>query len=66
MGTRDKSVRERAREAERYREAATAALDQLQWCINYLHRIRKSELADRLQQNRDQILGQLQRIGTQD
>jgi hypothetical protein len=42
-------------DAERYREAAEAALDQLDWCIGYLHRIRKSPLADALARNRSEI-----------
>ena len=41
--------------AERYREAAEAALDQLDWCIGYLHRIRKSPLADAVARNRSEI-----------
>lgn len=50
----DKSQHQRI-EAERYREAAEAALDQLDWCIGYLHRIRKSPLADALARNRSEI-----------
>ena len=42
-------------DAERYREAAEATLDQLDWCIGYLHRIRKSALADALARNRSEI-----------
>jgi hypothetical protein len=42
-------------DAERYREAAEAALDQLDWCVGYLHRIRKPELAEALAQNRSEI-----------
>ena len=42
-------------DAERYREAAEATLDQLDWCIGYLHRIRKSALADALSRNRSEI-----------
>ena len=37
--------REPDRELERYREAAWAALDQLEWCINYLHWVRKPDIA---------------------
>ena len=59
MDTREKSVRDRAREAKRYREAAELALDQLQWAINYLYRIRKSALAERLERNREHILVEL-------
>jgi len=43
-------------ETQRYREAATRALDQLQWTVGYLHRIRKPELARALERNRKQIL----------
>jgi hypothetical protein len=53
VDTRDKSVRDRAQEAERYRAAAELALDQLQWCINYLYRIRKPALARQLKRNRE-------------
>jgi hypothetical protein len=42
-------------EAERYRAAAEAALDQLDWCISYLHRIRKSPIATALAQNQSEI-----------
>jgi hypothetical protein len=63
VDTPDKSVREREQEAERYREAAELALEQLQWCVGYLHQIRKHTLANRLKHNREQILDQLRRIG---
>jgi hypothetical protein len=33
--------RELAREIERYRQAALDALSQLEWCIDYLHGLRK-------------------------
>jgi hypothetical protein len=46
-------------DAERYREAAEAALDQLDWCIGYLHRIRKSAIADALARNRSEIRSRL-------
>jgi hypothetical protein len=59
MDTREKSVRDRAREARRYREAAELTLDQLQWAINYLYRIRKSAIAERLERNREHILAEL-------
>jgi hypothetical protein len=42
-------------DAERYREAAEATLEQLDWCIGYLHRIRKPALADALARNRAEI-----------
>jgi hypothetical protein len=48
-------------EAERFREAADEALQQLDWCIGYLHGIRKSQLSYRLAQNRDYIKKNLMR-----
>ena len=42
-------------EAERYRVAAEAALDQLDWCIAYFHRIRKSPIATAIARNRSEI-----------
>ena len=42
-------------DAERYREAAEATLDQLDWCIGYLHRIRKPAIADALARNQSEI-----------
>jgi hypothetical protein len=51
--------RDRDFEIERYREAATQTLDQLEWCINYLYRIRKDRIAKGLERNRSQILARL-------
>jgi hypothetical protein len=48
--------RELDREIERYREAAWGALDQLEWCISYLHRLRKGDIARALARNRSQIV----------
>ena len=42
-------------EIERYRRAAEETLDQLDWCVNYLHRIRKPEIADAIARNRTSI-----------
>jgi hypothetical protein len=64
VNARNKSVRDRAQEAERYREAAELALDQLGWCVNYLYRIRKPTLAERLDRNREFILAGLRRNGS--
>ena len=64
MDAGNKSVRERAQEAKRYREAAELALEQLRWSINYLYRIRKPALAERLERNREHILAGLRRIGS--
>ena len=38
-------------EASRYRRAADETLDQLEWCVNYLYRIRKPRIAAVLDQN---------------
>jgi hypothetical protein len=51
-------------ETERYKQAAEDALQQLDWCIGYLHGIRKSELSARLAQNRTQIKRKLMREPT--
>lgn len=56
--SRDRSRAEEA-EAERYRVAAEAALEQLDWCIAYLHRIKKSPIASALARNQSQIRRQL-------
>ena len=42
-------------DAERYRRAAEEALEQIDFCIRYLRRIQKRQLAARLAQNRDWI-----------
>ena len=44
------------REIERYQEAAISALEQLEWIVGYLHKIRKPELAQVLDRNRKQIM----------
>jgi hypothetical protein len=44
---------------ERYREAATHALDQLEWCVEYLYRLGKPDIARALERNRRQILDRL-------
>jgi hypothetical protein len=48
--------RELDRESERYRRAAVEALGQLEWCIDYLHGLRRSEIARALSRNRKQII----------
>lgn len=47
---------QKGQEAQQYREAADAALEQLDWCVNYLHRIRKHSIADALSRNRTMIV----------
>ena len=42
-------------EAERYRKAAEDALQQLDWCIGYLHGIRKGKISIALARNRSYI-----------
>ena len=51
---RDRDGKER--ELERYREAALVALEQLEWCIDYLRTIRKGSIAHALDQNRRTII----------
>jgi hypothetical protein len=42
-------------ECERYRRAAEDALQQLDWCIGYLHGIRKTRISRALARNRSHI-----------
>ena len=42
-------------EASRYRQAAEDALQQLDWCIGYLHGIRKMQISRALARNRNHI-----------
>jgi hypothetical protein len=46
-------------EVERYRRAAEDALQQLDWCIGYLHGIRKTEISRALSRNRSHIRSEL-------
>jgi hypothetical protein len=46
-------------ETERYRQAAEDALQQLDWCIGYLHGIRKVGISRALAKNRTYIRTQL-------
>ena len=46
-------------EAARYRQAAEDALQQLDWCIGYLHGIRKLDISRALAKNRSYIRQQL-------
>jgi hypothetical protein len=43
-------------QAQRYQEAAEAALDQLEWAAAYLRRIRKPKIARALEANRASII----------
>jgi hypothetical protein len=48
-------------ELERYRRAAEDALQQLDWCIGYLHGIRKVQISRALARNRSHIRTELLR-----
>jgi hypothetical protein len=50
---------DRIDEMERYRRAAEDALQQLEWCIGYLHGIKKVGISRALAKNRSQIRTQL-------
>ncbi len=56
MGSMETSDANGEQAVERYREAAYAALDQLDWTIRFLYRIRKSRIADVLEKNRKTIV----------
>ena len=47
---------QKGQEAQRYREAADAALEQLDWCVSYLHRIKRHRIAEVLRRNRTMIV----------
>jgi hypothetical protein len=51
-------------QAMRYRRAAEEALQQLDWCIGYLHGIRKTQLSSRLAKNREFIKRELMKQAT--
>jgi hypothetical protein len=46
-------------EIARYRRAAEETLDQLDWCVKYLYRIRKSQIAAAIDKNRATIQRQM-------
>ena len=52
-------------ETERYRQAAEDALQQLDWCIGYLHGIRKTEISSHLAKNRTHIKRHLMQKSTE-
>lgn len=52
-------------EAARYREAARLALEQLEWCVVYLHSISKTKVAQALAENRSVIARRLARTTVQ-
>jgi hypothetical protein len=56
-------ARARTAEVARYRLAAEEALEQLDWCVSYLQRIRKYGIAKAIEQNRSQIRREMSRSG---
>ena len=57
MSSREASdMGEEQRRAERYREAAEVALEQLELVIGLLHRLRRSNIAEALEKNRTTIV----------
>jgi hypothetical protein len=58
MTSRESEDDDRAldRESERYRRAAMEALGQLDWCIDYLYGLRKTDIARTLSRNRTRII----------
>ena len=56
-------ARARADEVARYRRAAEETLHQLDWCVSYLHRIRKDHIAQVIEQNRSFIRQEMNRAG---
>jgi hypothetical protein len=59
----DDDVRRREEEIARYRLAAEQTLEQLEWCANYLHRMRKNRIAEVIDNNRRHIRRQMSRTG---
>ena len=49
-------------EAARYREAARLTLQQVDWCVNYLYRIRKTQIARVIAENSSAIAQKLESI----
>jgi hypothetical protein len=54
---------QREEEVARYRRAAEQTLEQLAWCVSYLHRIRKGPIAEVIDNNRRHIRRQMSGIG---
>jgi hypothetical protein len=47
--------------AQMYRDAAEETLEQLDWCVEYLYRIRKPRIARAIAKNRAEIRRQMRR-----
>ena len=58
----DQQYRKLKDESDRYRQAAQDALEQLDWCIGYLHGARKGNIAAALGRNRTYIRQHLLRM----
>ena len=56
MASSQQIIRTKEHEVEQYKEAAAAALEQLQWCVNYLYR--KQQIARALESKHDTIVEQ--------
>lgn len=56
-------ARVRTAEVARHRLAAEEALEQLDWCVSYLQRIRKYQIAEVIEQNRSHIRHEMNRSG---
>jgi len=61
---RDDDARRGDDEIARYRLAAEETLEQLEWCVQYLHRIHKSRIADVIDKNRRSIRREMRTTGS--
>ena len=59
----DDGARRREEATARYRLAADETLEQLAWCVQYLHRIHKSRIADVIDKNRRTIRREMRPTG---
>ena len=57
------AARQREQEIARYRLAAEETLEQLEWCVDYLRRIKKGSIADVVDRNRRHIRREMTRTG---
>jgi hypothetical protein len=64
-GEQDRNRGDSREEVERYRQAAEDALQQLDWCIGYLHGIEKVEIAEGLSRNRTIIRTRIMGVSEQ-
>jgi hypothetical protein len=52
-------------ETARYRQATHMALDQLQWCVEYLRTIRKTKISKHLDKSRMALIRRVREIEDQ-